>query len=198
MSGTLSADEIERGLVDQGVPREKAKARALELVGGGAPTVHRSSLTVHKSPAQADRPAIEWPVTLLLPWSYLVSDNAKYVARIAGTMEKPVPKLNLSPEYRRGKGLVHDAARTKLGLVEPAAIPLALEARVWVPDDNRAHDVCNFAKCVHDALEDVVYTKDRWLHDIHWIRAGVDVDAPRCEIRIAPLLSSDPSPRRAA
>ena len=181
MSHELSAEAIERGLVDQGVPREKAKARALELVG------RRSPLTVHKSPAQADRPAIEWPVTLLLPWSYLVSDNAKYVARIAGTMDKPVPKLNLSPEYRRGKGLVHDAARTKLGLVEPAAIPLALEARVWVPDEIRAHDVPNFAKCVHDALEGVVYVKDRWLYRAVWERVGVDVDAPRCELRINPL-----------
>jgi hypothetical protein len=40
---------------------------------------------------------------------------------------------------------------------------------------------------VHDALEGVVYTKDRWLDDVRWYRAGVDVDAPRAEITISPI-----------
>jgi Holliday junction resolvase RusA-like endonuclease len=67
-----------------------------------------------------------------------------------------------------------------------AACPLRLEARVYVPD-NRVHDVVNFSKCVHDALKGTVFTDDQWLHDVRWIRAGVDVDAPRCELTITPL-----------
>jgi Holliday junction resolvase RusA-like endonuclease len=137
---------------------------------------------------QPPRATIAWPVQLTLPWSCLVSDNAKYVARVAGTMEKPVAKLNLSPEYRQAKERIHELAISKLLGATPAAEPLQLQARVWVPDDLRAHDVPNFAKCVHDALEGAVYVKDRWLWRATWERAGVDVDAPRAEITITPLL----------
>jgi Holliday junction resolvase RusA-like endonuclease len=141
-------------------------------------------------PAPVDLPQIVWPVKLLLPWSYLVSDNARYVARIAGSMDHPHAKLNLTPDYRRGKGQVAELARKRLQGAEPASIALRLEARVWVPDEIRAHDVCNFAKAVHDALQGIVYVNDRWLWDTRWIRAGVDVDAPRCELTIAPLIAT--------
>src|SRR3954452_16152236 len=48
-------------------------------------------------------PPIHWPVRLLLPWSHLCSDDNRFVARIAGTMEKPYPKLNLTSEYRQAQ-----------------------------------------------------------------------------------------------
>jgi hypothetical protein len=130
-------------------------------------------------PEPIDLPQIVWPVKLLLPWSYLVSDNARY-----GVVDG---KLLLTKGYRRCKGQIRELARAKLGMVEAVSIPLRLEARVWVPDEMRAHDVCNFAKCCHDALQTVVYANDRWLWDTRWIHVGVDVDAPRCELTILPL-----------
>ncbi len=70
----------------------------------------------------------------------------------------------------------------------PLNIPLTLHACVYVPDE-RPHDVCNFAKCCHDALQRIVYTNDGRLYATYWERSGVDVDAPRAEItiRLAPL-----------
>lgn len=177
----LSEDAMRRALRAQHVP-EHLIERHLQR--------DQSTAVRPLYPARAEPiglPQIVWPVTLLLPWSYLVSDNARYVARVVGARDKPHAKLNLSPDYRRGKGQVAQAARTKLGDVEPVSIALTLEARVWVPDEIRAHDVCNFAKAVHDALQTIVYTNDRWLWDTRWIRAGVDVDAPRCELTIRPI-----------
>jgi Holliday junction resolvase RusA-like endonuclease len=81
---------------------------------------------------------------------------------------------------------VKTIVRPKVAGCAPVEIPVKLEARVWVPD-NRRRDVPNFAKCVHDALEKLVYVNDCWLYDSRWIRAGVDVDHPRAEITITPL-----------
>jgi hypothetical protein len=160
---------------------EELRARVRALYGDGIPV--RASYRADAT-GTPERPAeslaeIAWPVRLLLPWSYLVSDNLRH-----GVIDG---RLILTSAYRRAKGLIRDAARSKLAGCEPAACPLALVARVWVPDEIRAHDVPNFAKCCHDALESVVYTKDRWLWDTRWIRAGVDVDAPRAEVTITPI-----------
>jgi hypothetical protein len=132
----LTAAEIEAGLVRTGVPREVAHRRALELTA--APDSTPIPLAT----------GIDWPVRLTLPWSCLISDNRRH-----GVIDG---KLLLTSDYRRSKGLIRDHARNRLGRVQPATIPLSLTARVWVPDDTRAHDVANFAKATHDALEGVV------------------------------------------
>ena len=175
----FSPEEIERGLVAQGVPLHQARAAA----HGGAPRTIPSNAHTFTRPEPLP-PEIVWPFRLTLPWSHLCSDDAKYAPALRGT--KPV--MLLKPEYRRAMGLTADAARNALGIPSPspAAMPLTLEAAVWVPD-NRIHDVPNFAKCAHDALQGLVYTKDAWLHGAHWYRAGVDVDAPRAEITIRPI-----------
>lgn len=127
-----------------------------------------------------------FPLEFIIPWSALVSDNQHYApAERAGR-----PVIILKEPYRKAKQDVQTLARQAVGDAGPTAQPLALHARVWVPDNRPGHDVCNFAKCVHDALEGIVYTKDEWLHDGRWTRAGVDVDRPRAEIRIAPFLGT--------
>jgi hypothetical protein len=141
-------------------------------------------------PAPVDLPQIVWPVKLTLPWSYLISDNERH-----GVING---KLLLKAAYRRAKGLTRALARARLGNVEAVSFPVRLEAMVWVPDDIRAHDVPNFGKCVHDALETVVYVKDRWLWKASWERAGVDVDAPRAELLLVPHLTGPTVPARAA
>lgn len=163
---TLSYDAILNGLLAQGVPRWRAELRARELTTYTEPNAQ---------PAPAATPAPTWPVRLRLPWSMLVSDNDKYTVSDN--------RMILTTRYRKAKGRIQALAR--LGASSPANQPVRLVAAVYVPD-NRAHDVCNFAKLVHDALQGLVYTTDRWLYDARWYRAGVDVDAPRAEITITP------------
>jgi Holliday junction resolvase RusA-like endonuclease len=177
VSPLLNAQEIERGLIAMGVPRDRARAEALRQVDSDQSTA--VSPLYPARPSVSDLPAIQWPVRLTLPWSSLVSDNERY-----GVING---KLLLTSAYRRGKGLVRDLARETLGEIALADYPLSLEARVWVPDEFHAHDVCNFAKAVHDALQGVLITNDRWLWDTRWIHAGADIDAPRAEVTITPL-----------
>lgn len=161
--------------------------RAPETItaNGGAVTVAR----IEEDSTPIARPGIAWPLELVLPWSALESDNRKHGAILTtvGSLRKPVPKLIMQAGYREAKTKARAIARLGVGDAAAVAFPLRLEARVWVPDNRPGHDVANFAKCAHDALEKVVYTSDQYLHDVRWIRAGVDVDAPRAEITITPL-----------
>jgi len=117
-------------------------------------------------------------ITLRLPWSCLVSDNRKY-----GVLDG---KLIAQKPYRAAKKAIHALAVEAMQGRAPADCPVSLTARVWMPD-NRPHDLTNSCKLVHDAIEGAIVSNDRWLHDVRWIRAGVDVDAPRCELTITPL-----------
>jgi Holliday junction resolvase RusA-like endonuclease len=170
----MSADEIERGLIAQGVPREKARVIALRAPVDGNPLAKPPKGTIEAR-------GVAFPLALILPWSALVSDNAKYAPAYG---KRGQPKMVLRPRYREAKKKTAGLAREIMAGAEPLATPLALSARVWVPDNRVGHDVANFAKCCHDALEKVVYVKDEWLYRITWERAGVDVDRPRAELTI--------------
>lgn len=199
-SALLSRDEIVRGLLARGAEPEMA-ARAADrilAVPGNQPTVVRllgepvarvEGMRVELLPP--DPPAamlIPWPLRLTLPWSFLESDNRSRLAKLfhVGPNRTPIAKLVMQDSFRAAKAKVRTLARETLGAAEPTKRPLALTARVWVPDTGR-HDIPNFAKGVHDALTDVVYVDDSQLHDVRWIRAGVDVDHPRAELTITPL-----------
>jgi Holliday junction resolvase RusA-like endonuclease len=130
------------------------------------------------------RGTVTLPLRFTLPWSALVSDNRKYTAAYTSTNR---PKLILTPQYRDAKKKARDIVQAIIGNASPVSIPLSLHAKVWVPDNRPGHDVANFAKCCHDALEEVIYTKDEWLHKITWERAGVSVDAPHVSIEIRAL-----------
>jgi Holliday junction resolvase RusA-like endonuclease len=167
MTAALGFGEIVRQLMALRVPRDKAEQRARELTGAGkgSPLLSAGELP------------ILLPFELTIPWSVLVPDNDKY-----GVING---RMMLQAKYRMAKQKIAGLARAVTGELSPITAPLALVARVYVPD-NRPHDVANFAKLVHDALEGVVYKNDRWLWDVRWIRAGVDVDHPRAEITISP------------
>ena len=202
---TLSRDSIVAGLVAQGVPRDRA-----ELVA--EKEIDREQLSPSRFAREADprvtvagaehwtlgapiasleiqAPAIEWPVRLLLPWSLLVSDNERKEPYLVHEGGKPHARMRLTKRYREAKAKIEQLARGKLGVVAAAAdVELELTAKVWVPGGSYSrNDVCNFGKGVHDALEGIVYVNDNQLHATHWLRAGVDVDAPRAELTIAPL-----------
>lgn len=184
----LTRDEIVRALQRQ---YKISPKRAAEMVERRFPPGQAATASVPTS-APAPPKRVPLPFDLRIPWSHLVSDDARYgvmsgrpsAMDIATSAARATPRMILKPEYRAAKEKIRKLARDQLGTVDPLAFPLALHARVWIPDDIRAHDVPNFAKLVHDSLEGVVYINDRWLWDARWTRMGVDVDAPRAEVRI--------------
>lgn len=169
MSPLFTRDEIRRQLREQNVG-EAAIERALALQFGDPMPV-------------VAPPAVTWPLTFTLPWSALVSDNRKY----APAVRNGASRLLLRPEYRAAKEKARSVARAAMGDVMPCLESMTLTARVWVPDHRPGHDVCNFAKCLCDALNGVVYRDDAQLHRVTWERAGVDVDRPRAEITVTPV-----------
>jgi Holliday junction resolvase RusA-like endonuclease len=184
----LTPSEQERLLIAQGVPADKAHATAFGMTIRVDPGFPRNAVGFEQDGrlVAVITNLSPWPLSLTIPWSCLISDNVKLRAAIRGTMEHPRPTVVLTPEYRKARDRIGALARDRMGSAQPAAIPLKLEARVYVPD-NRVHDVVNFSKAVHDAMKGSVFVDDQWLYDSRWIRAGVDVDAPRAEISIIPL-----------
>lgn len=132
--------------------------------------------------------ALTKTVRLVLPWSCLVPDNAKYAAglRAGGAF------ILLSSEYRTAKNRAVEKVEEQmraLGAVRfPPKMPLQIEARMYEPNRHKRRDVSNYAKLVHDALTGIVYADDSQLDRVVWIRAGVDVDAPRLELAIGALV----------
>lgn len=163
------------------------EARAAELLGvterfngapvNGAPVV----------PRHTARGPLTLPFRMSIPWSSLCSDNERKTAALTRLADGSVyPRLMTSRRYKAAQDAIRDRARAVVGLARPVDYPLRIEARIWLPPARR-NDPLNFAKVVHDALEGIVYDNDNQLHDVHWIRAGVDIDAPRAEITITPL-----------
>jgi Holliday junction resolvase RusA-like endonuclease len=126
-------------------------------------------------------------LTLTLPWSVLVRDNAKYGVTINRTTRKPM--LILTPEYRSGKDSAYLLAKRQMNRT-PMTGPLTLVAILYEPNRSRGRDVTNFCKMVHDALEKAAYDNDSQLDDVRWIRGPVDAANPRVEITITSLPAS--------
>jgi Holliday junction resolvase RusA-like endonuclease len=118
-----------------------------------------------------------------IPWSHLVSDNAKLRAALD---KKGRPTVVLTPDYREAKKRIGELCAEAMDGRPALTVPLRLVAQVWVPNNHR-RDVVNFSKALHDAMAGTIFEDDSQLHDVRWIRAGVDVDAPRCELTITPL-----------
>lgn len=118
-----------------------------------------------------------------LPWSTLLPDNEKWAPAL-GRNNKP--KLLLTEDYRERKARMEAIAREQVGDAAPFTVPVRFEARVYVPD-RRRRDIGNFGKLVQDALTGIAYADDSLIDDLRWIRAGVDIDAPRVALLIQPL-----------
>jgi hypothetical protein len=190
MSG-LSEDAIFRGLRDAGFPEAVARRRAREEAASVArepllrEVVHREVVDRLAPYTTAAAEGWVWPLRFTLPWSHLCSDDKHYTATIVTVGDRQVAKIVRRQEYRDALARVRKLVGP-LQQAAPVAFPLALVARVYVPDNRPGHDVPNFAKNCHDALEGIVYTLDQWLYSAHWRRVGVDIDRPRAEITITP------------
>lgn len=173
----MSRDEQVAAGIAMGIPRDKI----LSAIGITEPEPVRSGYSAVVGPR------LDFPIRVVLPWSALVSDDAKYAPARDANMRA---KIILKDGYRVAKAKARAAARVAMTVegttFEPLALPLSFVARVWVPDNHR-RDVVNFGKCCLDAFEKVIYADDRWLYDTRWIRSGVDCDRPRAEIEVRAL-----------
>lgn len=174
----LSPEEQMKSLVRQGVPRDKAE-RAVFLSQNHNARDHMSNRT--REPEETVD--IAWPLMLTVPWSALVSDDERF-----GVIDG---RMILQKRYREAREKIRQLASRAIDGAALAAEPLSLTVYVWVPD-NRIHDITNFCKIVHDGLEKGAIENDRWLHDVHWIRAGVDVDHPRAELTLHSITTGTP------
>lgn len=123
------------------------------------------------------------PVTLTLPWSVLVRDNARY-----GVLRG---RMILTREYRQAKEAAYMLACGQVRDRPAFSAPVALEARIYFPDRQRKRDAGNYRKLVTDALEGVLYPDDTLIHDERWVNAGVDRKNPRVEIRVEAIAVAD-------
>jgi len=164
----LTDEQIRRGLIAQGVPPEKA-SRALGSAFRANRQLQKQEPTLAAAPSG--------PVTLVLPWSCLVSDN-----RHRG----PVSSRADAAAYKLARTRAHADAAEQWGPRAPFSGRIALVARIFPPNAQR-RDVGNFAKCVKDALSGVAYADDVQVVDERWIKAAIDVDRPRAEILIEEL-----------
>ncbi len=168
--------EIERALVAQGVPLEKARLTALRAPIDGNPLAQK--------PAGVICAPAALPLSLVIPWSKLCSDNEKEVGGISRMKDgKIVPRKLLTSRYKASKAAIRELAQALVGNAAPLECPLSIHVRVYLPPARR-NDSINFAKVVNDALEGVIYLNDNQLHRSIWERVGVDIDAPRAEIEI--------------
>lgn len=210
MSAPLTRDEMIRGLMAMGVPREKAietadaqltaegvrraDARALRAAAAeGATTPRRTGGSSAGAPAPAPGAPLPAPtvtvapngtLVFVLPWHELAPDNLR-VAPIGAEARAKRAQYDAAKAATTARILLQlpeDLARAR---GTPWSGPVALHARAFVPDD-RIRDVSNMVKVVHDALEAArVLRNDRWFWDTRWTRLGVDPVAPRLELVLA-------------
>lgn len=181
----LTAEEMVRALMAQGVPREMAEKQArAELVRNPYTGVTGGDYTVTFPRVSEKPPQIsDTPITLRIPWSALVSDNALYVVREG--------KRYRTAEYKAAQKAIAALARDAMQDRPLYDAPLSITFRFWVPNGQR-RDVQNFIAGLADSLKGVVWTDDHWLHEGGWRLVGRDIDAPRCELTITPLSPTEP------
>ncbi len=122
-----------------------------------------------------------------LSWSSLLADNAKY----SPAMRRGKPVMILTEDYRTAKDRARQAITAQLAGLDPLEGPVSLVGRFFEPNRHHRRDLSNYCKLVHDALTGLAYLDDSQIDDLRWIRAGVDIDAPRLELTIETLTPSE-------
>ena len=112
---------------------------------------------------------------LTLPWSVLVSDNAKHGGMVG----------RLTRRYRFGKEALSMVVMSQVRGTRPlyTSVPLALVAEFY-PPDLRRRDVTNLCKLMFDAMQGIVYDDDRYLFDVRLLRRAPCAKNPRVELEI--------------
>ena len=116
-------------------------------------------------------------MVLIFPWTFVVGDNHRLMARQRGR------GLVMAPRYRKAKRDLAQLAALQWGGQAALKGDLRLTASCWFPD-RRRRDVANYAKATQDALTGICFVDDSQLADVRWIRAGIDKDNARIEIQL--------------
>jgi len=156
----LTDEQIRRGLIAQGVPPEKAARAAM------------SPTSEHLSTALAAAPA--GPVTLVLPWSCLISDN-----RHRG----PVSSRTDAAAYKLARTRAHDLAREQWGSASVFTGPVSV-GLVFTPPRLGKPDPVNLLKCLLDALVGVCYADDVQIYRLAVDRLAPSIDRPHVTITV--------------
>ncbi len=176
-----------------GFPAEAATVRGAERL---TKSMAASLAELGRPNMSVAHPLLE-PVTVTLPWSVLLPDNAKWVPVIRRNPDRA--KLCLTIAYRSHKKRAVDEIRKQLwpnateGVAEdlPARFPLSVRLQLLAslvePDRRTRRDLSNYCKLVHDSMTGIVYDDDSQLDAVTWLRLPVDIDRPRLELTISPL-----------
>lgn len=135
----------------------------------------------HRAPDDVTAHAVESGVRLVtLPWECLAPDNTRFVAVKS---RNGAPKLLMRKMYREAKKRAGETVKSQVGDQPPLTMKLELRAVFYEPNRHR-RDLSNYIKLVHDAMSGLVYEDDSQLSDVHWVRGGIDKEAPRVEITV--------------
>lgn len=165
-------------------------ARRLQRRAAGLPLHDEAGEAVSEMHATLDVAGVPTSLIIELPWSSLVSDNAKYVPVLRVRAGRSRAAVMLSPAYRKGKAAIQQVVRTYLDEMRlpppvfPRHVAVHLEATLHEPNRHVGRDPANFCKLVQDALEHLVYVKDVQIDASCWLRGSVDVDRPRLMVHI--------------
>jgi Holliday junction resolvase RusA-like endonuclease len=133
-------------------------------------------------PGPIVRPTVAF-MRFVIPWSYLVTDNAKYAPALRGTK----PAMILTDAYRAASKRIHQEALNQLDGAGWFVDPVSLQGVLFEPNQTAQRDITNYCKVVHDALEGVAYKNDRQIWRAVWERGPIDIDRPRLELTVRPL-----------
>ena len=185
----MTAQEIERGLVAQGVPREKARTVAASRARvDGNPLANkpagvidaRASATVALGPA-------EWPIRAAR-WL----NGFRCTIRTAPRTKKNSTTLGIrqSPAYRAYRDLIINGFAPLLASLELPLPdrPYNLAATFYVDRWGERADLIGLLQGLADALENAgVVSDDRWFRSFDGSRAIAGDPSPRVELLITEL-----------
>lgn len=116
-------------------------------------------------------------LSLVVPWSRVVSDNKRHTGRNRSHGVEWVTKFALCVE----------TMEAQCADLPTITVPVMLVGRVWFPDARR-RDAGNLRKFVTDALQKAeVVVDDALCLAETWVACGVDRANPRIEIRLTTL-----------
>jgi Holliday junction resolvase RusA-like endonuclease len=186
--GSASADEVRA----EARRRADRRAQGLPLTASDpdASLGHVAPHVAHK-PKSATLLELAEEVGLLprrlrlcLPWSMLVSDNARHAP---AKNRRGDARIILGREYRHARREGVRLVRSQVGSTPPLTGRCRLTALFIAPNAHVRRDVANYSKLVHDVLTGLVYVDDSQLDWVEWRRGAPDIDRPRLEITVEEL-----------
>lgn len=118
------------------------------------------------------------PITVVLPWDALASDNKR--KRYRGSGE------GAWKQYKDARSMAHNEALRQIAVIPwISSGDVLIAIRFWLPDKKR-RDPNNLTKLICDALSDAAYTDDAQVRALSWT-AGIDRAHPRAVVEIRGL-----------